>query len=125
MDLQKHIVCGKCGSSIPVGGSFCPYCGSAVGTRESISLQDMQNRVMTMWHRILNVIRDKSRSFGFVRCSNGKAVAGVCAGLARRFHWNVMVVRGVFVIASSFGFAAAVIYGFCWLAFDEDVTHSA
>lgn len=73
---------------------------------------------------MLMAIRGKTRSLGFVRSSNEKALAGVCAGLARRFNWNLTVVRCGFVFALSFGFAAAAIYGVCWIAFDEGSTRA-
>lgn len=68
----------------------------------------------------LTAVRNKTRRWGVARSSNEKAVAGVCAGLSRKFGWNITIVRCVFVFAMSFGFAAAVVYGFFWIVLDEN-----
>jgi len=76
----------------------------------------------THWNIFLNAVRNKTRCWGIARSSNEKAVAGVCAGLSRKFGWNITIVRCAFVFVISFGLAAAVVYGICWMAFDERPT---
>lgn len=49
-------------------------------------------------------------------------IAGVCAGLAETFDWNVKLVRLVFALAFIFGgfFPAGVIYLLLWYLMNED-----
>lgn len=49
-------------------------------------------------------------------------IAGVCAGLAEAFDWNVKLVRLVFALAFFFGgfFPAGVVYLLLWYLMEED-----
>ncbi|MES0874267.1 PspC domain-containing protein [Sinimarinibacterium thermocellulolyticum] len=71
-------------------------------------------------------IRDRAREAGFFdrlrRHPKRGWVAGVCAGLAEFFDWNVKLIRLVFVAAfiiSGF-FPVGVIYLALWYLMDED-----
>ncbi len=74
---------------------------------------------------LVSALRCGTRRFGYVRSSNEKAIAGVCAGLARRFGWNLATVRSVFALGLLFGFAAAAVYGAAWLLFEEGPTNAS
>lgn len=71
-------------------------------------------------------IRDRVREVGFFdrlrRFPKRGWIAGVCAGLAEFFDWNVKLIRLVFVAAfiiSGF-FPVGVIYLVLWYLMDED-----
>jgi phage shock protein C len=49
-----------------------------------------------------------------VRPREGRIIAGVCAGLARRFGWNVAVVRLLAVLSIVLPGSQLVIYLICW-----------
>ncbi len=50
-----------------------------------------------------------------VRVSDGKMIAGVCAGIARRYGWNVTAVRAVFVLSCLLPGPQFVLYLILWL----------
>lgn len=52
-----------------------------------------------------------------LRPKDGRVIAGVCAGLARRFELNAAIVRGVFVLLLPLGIAA---YLLGWLFIEEE-----
>ena len=49
------------------------------------------------------------------RPQQGKVIAGVCAGLAQRFGWNVNVVRLLFLLSCLLPGPQFVIYLVLWL----------
>jgi phage shock protein C len=50
-----------------------------------------------------------------VRPREGRIVAGVCAGLARRFGWNVTVVRLIALLSFVLPGSQLLIYAICWI----------
>ncbi len=48
------------------------------------------------------------------RPREGRIVAGVCAGLARRFGWNVAVVRLLALLSFVLPGSQLLIYAICW-----------
>ena len=48
------------------------------------------------------------------RPRQGRVVAGVCAGLARRFGWNVNVVRLIAILSFVLPGSQLLIYAICW-----------
>ena len=52
---------------------------------------------------------------GLVRPQQGRWIAGVCAGVARRFGWNVAVVRILTVIAVVFFGLSLWAYVLLWI----------
>ncbi|MEP6844316.1 MAG: PspC domain-containing protein [Pseudolysinimonas sp.] len=49
-----------------------------------------------------------------VRPREGRIVAGVCAGLARRFGWNVTVLRVIALVSFVLPGSQLLIYAICW-----------
>lgn len=48
--------------------------------------------------------------------SNNSMVAGVCAGIAEYFGWDVTLVRIIYLLASVFtAFAGGIVYVILWL----------
>jgi len=58
---------------------------------------------------------DRIRAYGAVRPDEGRWVAGVAAGLARRWGIDPVLVRGGFVLATLFGGVGLLLYGVGWL----------
>jgi phage shock protein PspC (stress-responsive transcriptional regulator) len=59
----------------------------------------------------------------WTRSADGRMIAGVCAGLARRFGISVTVFRLAFVVGALLGFGTAIIlYAVLWVVMplDED-----
>ena len=54
-------------------------------------------------------------STSLTRPREGKMIAGVCAGLAERFGWNVNVVRLLFVLSCLLPGPQFVIYLVLWV----------
>jgi phage shock protein PspC (stress-responsive transcriptional regulator) len=50
------------------------------------------------------------------RSRNDKIIAGVCGGIARRYGWDPMLVRIVYVLASLFSaaFPGIIVYVVLW-----------
>ena len=49
-----------------------------------------------------------------IRPREGRVIAGVCAALARRFGWNVTVVRLLAVLSIVLPGSQLIIYAICW-----------
>jgi phage shock protein PspC (stress-responsive transcriptional regulator) len=58
---------------------------------------------------------ENSMSTSLTRPREGKMIAGVCAGLAERFGWNVNVVRLLFVLSCLLPGPQFVIYLVLWV----------
>ena len=73
--------CTACGHTLDASAQFCSGCGRAL-TVKSYAL---------------------SRPERLVRPREGRMIAGVCAGFARRYGWDVALVRLVLVLGLVFG----------------------
>lgn len=58
---------------------------------------------------------DRIREFGIIRPDEGRWAAGVCAGLARRWDLDPLLVRGLFVVAGIISGFGLGLYGLLWL----------
>jgi phage shock protein PspC (stress-responsive transcriptional regulator) len=63
---------------------------------------------------------NRIRSAGVTRPDDGRWVAGVAAGLARRWDVDPILVRGGFVALSIFGGIGVIVYGLAWLLLPQD-----
>jgi phage shock protein PspC (stress-responsive transcriptional regulator) len=54
------------------------------------------------------------------RPRQGRIIAGVCAGLARRFGWNVTVVRVLAVLSFVLPGSQLLVYAICWIVIPSD-----
>ena len=50
-----------------------------------------------------------------VRASDGKLIAGVCAGIAQRYGWNKTAVRAAFVVSCLLPGPQFILYLVLWL----------
>jgi phage shock protein PspC (stress-responsive transcriptional regulator) len=63
---------------------------------------------------------DRIRSLGVTRPDEGRWVAGVAAGLSRRWDIDVVLIRGIFVALSIVGGLGVAAYGIAWLLLPQD-----
>lgn len=55
-----------------------------------------------------------------LRSRYDRKIAGVCAGFARAYGWDVSLVRLVLVALVLFGGGGVLAYVICWIAIPED-----
>jgi phage shock protein PspC (stress-responsive transcriptional regulator) len=79
--------CTNCGSVLPPAARFCPACGATVTSFTSGGYQ---------------VSYGSPFPAHLVRPIFGRQFAGVCAGLARAYGWDVGLVRILFVVTAVF-----------------------
>lgn len=89
--------CSSCGKEEPAGAKFCPYCGRA------------------------NQVDTQAILPGMVRPRAGRKVAGVCAGLAQRYGWDVGIVRvAALVLAASSAGLGILAYAVLWIVMPDE-----
>lgn len=54
------------------------------------------------------------------RPRTGRVIAGVCAGLARRFGWNANIVRLIFILSILLPGPQVIIYVIMWIVIPSD-----
>ena len=82
--------CNACGKAIPEDARLCSYCGQAVTGTAPVSRQ-------------------------LVRPQQGRVIAGVCAGLAQHFGWNVTALRLVWLLLFLFAGVGGLLYVILWI----------
>jgi len=91
------MVCSTCGSPMTAGAKFCSGCGRVVDEQAYAAEQ----RRLT-------------------RPREGRMIAGVCAGLAQYFGWDLKMVRLVVVMAVFFGVGTPILAYFVgWILMPE------
>ena len=88
------MTCITCGQRLDPSARYCSGCGQAL--------------------TIVNP--PPPRADRLVRPREGRMIAGVCAGFAHRFGWDIALVRLVLVLAVVFGAGMPLIaYGIAWV----------
>jgi len=59
-----------------------------------------------------------------VRPQEGRIVAGVCAGLARRFGWSVFMVRLLFLLSFLLPGTQIIVYIVLWILMPYERTYA-
>jgi phage shock protein C len=94
--------CRNCGSALPYAARFCSSCGTFVSGAPYAAYSPYQPRLE--------------------RPLYGRQFAGVCAGLARTYGWDVGLVRIVAVVSGIFLFPfPEVVYLACWIGIPEEL----
>ncbi|MFB9377815.1 PspC domain-containing protein [Kineococcus gynurae] len=57
---------------------------------------------------------------GLTRPQNGKIIAGVCAGLARRFGWSPTLMRALFLVSFLLPGTQLLVYVVLWIIMPKD-----
>lgn len=91
--------CSRCGKQLGAGASFCPACGAQVAAADNV----------------VGVNFD-----GIVRPRVGRTVAGVCLGVARRYSWDVSMVRVAWLLAVVLFGTGVLAYIILWIAIPEE-----
>jgi phage shock protein PspC (stress-responsive transcriptional regulator) len=95
------------------GTKSCPYCAEEIRA-EAVKCRHCGSFLEPGARHLLEE---------WTRSSDGRMIAGVCAGLARRFGISVTVFRLAFVVGALLGFGTAIIlYVVLWVVMplDED-----
>jgi phage shock protein C len=96
------MMCANCNSEVQPGSRFCSACGI---------------RLMPAYVPVHEAVARE----GLVRPREGRAVAGVCAGFARRYGWDVTLVRLALVAAVIFGCGMPfVAYVIAWIVMPNE-----
>ncbi len=86
--------CLACGQTLTPEAQFCSGCGRAIAVRAIPSAYTTQ----------------------LVRPREGRMIAGVCAGFALRYGWDLALVRLVLVLALIFGAGTPLLaYFIAWI----------
>ncbi len=100
--------CSNCGSALPAGARFCCACGAAVAGPASSYTAVPPTGFPAYVPRL-------------VRPLLGRQFAGVCAGLARTYTWDLGLVRILTVLGGIFLFPLVeVAYMACWIGIPEE-----
>ena len=92
------VFCSNCGKSLSDDANFCSACGRQIYTPP---VSFVQTRL--------------------IRPRQGRMIAGVCQGLANNYHWDVVWVRVIAVLATIFSSGAGLIaYIVFWLVMPEE-----
>jgi phage shock protein C len=81
--------CNNCGKANPDDARLCAYCGAALAGGVG-----------------------KSQ---LVRPRAGRRIAGVCAGLAQYYGWNVTTIRILWLLLILFGGTGGLLYLILWI----------
>ena len=93
------VFCSNCGKSLGDDARFCSACGRPVYATPPAYVQTRM-----------------------VRPREGRMIAGVCQGLANNYHWDVVWVRVITVLATIFSSGAGLIaYIVFWLVMPEEM----
>jgi phage shock protein C len=94
--------CAACGNAVNADARFCSACGQVVASP------------------YVPPVPPGAAMSPLVRPQFGRVIAGVCAGFAQHFGWDVVVVRLVLVVAVLLGCGTPVLaYGVAWIVMPE------
>jgi phage shock protein PspC (stress-responsive transcriptional regulator) len=87
--------CNNCGKANPDDARLCGYCGTSLGGSEV-----KQRRL--------------------VRPREGRRIAGVCAGVAQYYGWNVTAIRVIWLLLFLFGGTGGLLYLILWIVMPNE-----
>jgi len=97
------MVCPTCNREVPVGAAFCSGCGQRIPAPYV-------------------PVQQAAAQAGLVRPLQGRFIAGVCEGFARRYGWDPVNVRLVLVAAVIFGAGTPILaYIIAWIVMPNEV----
>ncbi len=103
------MICPKCSCEVQSGARFCSACGERVYDPKS------QERPAYV------PVHEQVAQAGLVRPLQGRTVAGVCAGFAQRYGWDVTIVRLVLVLSVLVGCGTPLLaYIVAWIVMPNE-----
>ncbi|WP_263359310.1 PspC domain-containing protein [Acidicapsa ligni] len=95
------VFCSQCGNVLPPSARFCSNCGTVVSGMPYSGFPQYPPRLVRPYH--------------------GRQFAGVCAGFARAYGWDVGTVRIIAVLTGIFICPVAeIVYLACWIGIPEE-----
>ena len=92
------MICSACGRELNQGARFCSNCGQAVAGPSAIPVYSRLSRPRY-----------------------GRVIAGVCAGFAQRYGWDVVLVRIILSVLVVFGCGTPVLaYLVAWMVMPNE-----
>ena len=79
--------CKKCGAEIKEGATFCSKCG-ATASNEGTTGSDN--------------VKDEHSDGKLMRTDDGRVLAGICAGLGKKYNKNPWIFRGILIVTNFF-----------------------
>lgn len=86
--------CNACGKANPDDARLCAYCGAS----------------------LTGPVTERR----FVRPQTGRRIAGVCAGIARYYGWNVTTIRLVWLLLLLFAGTGVLLYLILWIVMPNE-----
>ena len=96
--------CSRCGKQVNAGASFCSACGASVASFGDVP----------------SAANPPVNFDGIIRPRANRVVAGVCLGIARRYGWDVSMVRVAWLLAVVLFGTGVVAYIILWIAIPEE-----
>jgi len=91
------VYCNRCGTGLPHTARFCSSCGANIPVAPQMPSRPL------------------------VRPHHGRAIAGVCIGLAQAYGWDVALVRVATVVGFCFsGGLVAIAYLAGWIGIPDE-----
>ncbi len=80
----------------------------------------MVGRVRTVYRGIMRTNNSPTRRSNLVRPRDGKVIAGVCAGLARRFDTTATTMRVIFILSCILPGTQMLVYLALWIIMPKE-----
>ena len=93
--------CSKCGKQVDPSSRFCPACGANIYSAPPPVGQYPNPNQLT-------------------RSRTNRIIAGVCAGFAIHYNWNINLVRVITALVALFTGVGAVAYLVAWVIIPEE-----
>jgi phage shock protein PspC (stress-responsive transcriptional regulator) len=93
--------CSHCGKQVDPSSRFCPACGATISAAPPPPGQYPNPNQLT-------------------RSRTNRIIAGVCAGFAIHYGWNVNLVRVITALVAIFTGVGAVAYLVAWVIIPEE-----
>lgn len=115
--------CGRCGHQIEEGARFCSACGApTVGatTAEASSYTSVGNAPWTT-PAANQPVGASDWASRLQRPRANRIIAGVCAGLAKHYRWDLTLTRVMTVLIAVFSSGAGILaYLVFWMVMPEE-----
>jgi phage shock protein C len=98
--------CSSCGNQLESAARFCPMCGTE---RSASSIPPVTNPFMGGFHGNGQLVRPRSP----------RLIAGVCAGFAEHYGWDLNLVRLAAVVVTLLTGVTVIAYVVAWIIIPE------